>query len=66
MFVPPPPELTQMRARPLEQSDMERAGAGGGVSANDTSDSLDDFYEGEGASMLLFEFILHGIFTNLG
>ena len=55
-----------MRARPLEQSDMERAGAGGGVSANDTSDSLDDFYEGEGASMLLFEFILHGIFTNLG
>ena len=45
---------------------MERTGDGGGA-ANDTSDSLDDFYEsGEGASMLLFEFILHGIFTNLG
>ena len=49
---------------------MERAGNNGGAVSvvNETSDgSLDDFYEsGEGASMLLFEFILHGIFTNLG
>ena len=49
---------------------MERDGNNGGAVSvvNETSDgSLDDFYEsGEGASMLLFEFILHGIFTNLG
>ena len=50
---------------------MESASGGAGavsVVVNETSDgSLDDFYEsGEGASMLLFEFILHGIFTNLG
>ena len=51
---------------------MESASGNGGaavsVFVNETSDgSLDDFYEsGEGASMLLFEFILHGIFTNLG
>ena len=51
---------------------MESASGNGGaavsVFVNETSDgSLDDFYEsGEGASMLLFELILHGIFTNLG
>ena len=54
---------------------MESAGSDGSVAMGDpavvngssTDGSLDDFYEsGEGASMLLFEFILHGIFTNLG
>ena len=54
---------------------MESAGSGdvgmgdpaAVVNGSSTDGSLDDFYEsGEGASMLLFEFILHGIFTNLG
>ena len=53
---------------------MESAGGGdvgmgdpAVVNGSSTDGSLDDFYEsGEGASMLLFEFILHGIFTNLG
>ena len=67
------PSLGLERTRMMESAGNESGGGGGGaavVSAvNDTSadGSLDDFYEsGEGASMLLFEFILHGIFTNLG
>ena len=65
MCNPPRPETDIMES--AGSGDVGMGDPAAVVNGSSTDGSLDDFYEsGEGASMLLFEFILHGIFTNLG